>query len=243
MCLINLISSRVRQFELRHRHRTPAVDHRWRQFERGGYGAAGTYRRPHELPDARAHPAQAANTTGQPSQRLGTDVGEATEVLNALTDFGGLPEADRKPHHTRQSTPLCENLLGFLNLVLRPGEAELHFSGSARDDNFDRGQTAPLHTQVKLFMGFVKPVVLETVHGSASAARQLKAMTNIGEGLQPSGGSADADDGKGDSRLPVRRLVRDRESRVLPDAAPRGLEWQERASERSLRDASSDMLH
>ena len=79
----------------------------------------------------------------------------------------------------RQSIPLCENLVGFLNLVFRPGKAKLHFSGSARDDNFDRGQTAPLHTQVKLFMGFVKPVVLKTVHGSASAARQLKAMTNI----------------------------------------------------------------
>ena len=100
-------------------------------------------------------------------------------MLKAVTDSGGLPDTDRKHPHTRPSTPLCENLLGFFNLFPRPGEAKLHFPGSARDDNFDRGQTASLHTQVKLFMGFVKTVVLETVHGSASVAGQLKAMTNI----------------------------------------------------------------
>ena len=76
-------------------------------------------------------------------------------------------------------TPIGKNPLGFFNLVLGPGEAELHFAGAAGDDDFDRGQTAALHSQVELFMSFMRSMALEAVHGSASAARHPKAMTNV----------------------------------------------------------------
>jgi hypothetical protein len=76
------------------------------------------------------------------------------------------------------SVPIGEDLLGFLHFILGTGKVELHFPGSASDDHFDRRQTAPLHPQVELFVGFVNSVALETVHGSASAPQLPNAMTN-----------------------------------------------------------------
>ena len=81
--------------------------------------------------------------------------------------------------HETASTPIGENLLGFLDLVLGPGEVELHFARPSRDNDFDRGQTAALHSQVELFIGFVYSMALEAIHGSASAARHPKAKTNV----------------------------------------------------------------
>ena len=77
------------------------------------------------------------------------------------------------------SIPIGENPFGFLNLILGPGKAELHFASPTRDDHFDRGQTASLHSHVELFMGFMNPVALEAVHDTASVARHPKAMTNV----------------------------------------------------------------
>src|SRR5579859_6588232 len=88
--------------DFRHRHRTQATDHKWRQHERGGYGAAGTHRRPHDLRDARVHSTQAPHTTGQPSQRLGADVAPATEVINAGNDSDRPTTRTGSPGQKRQ---------------------------------------------------------------------------------------------------------------------------------------------
>src|SRR3974390_1561939 len=92
----------------------------------------------------------------------------------SLVSFGGngtlLALVARRTETGETSIPIGENSLGFLPLVFGAGKAELHFPGSASDDHFDRGQTAPLHPQVELFVGFVNSVALETVHGSASDA-------------------------------------------------------------------------
>ena len=61
--------------------------------------------------------------------------------------------------------PVSEDLFRLLHFLIRAGEVESEFSGSASNVNLNGRQTAPLHSQVELFMRFVNPVMLETSHG------------------------------------------------------------------------------
>ena len=69
-----------------------------------------------------------------------------------------------------ESGPVGQDLFGFFYFILRTGKIESQFPGSARDDYFDGGQTAALHSQVELFVSFMGSVALETCHGSGSTS-------------------------------------------------------------------------
>jgi hypothetical protein len=61
------------------------------------------------------------------------------------------------------SVPVGENLLSFLYLLIQTSKVKLHFPGSS--GYLDGRQTAPLHSQTELFVSFLNPVLLETIHG------------------------------------------------------------------------------
>jgi hypothetical protein len=63
--------------------------------------------------------------------------------------------------------PVGEDFFSFLDFFFLTGEGKADFSGPAGDEDFDGGQTIPLHAQVELFMGLLDTVVLETMHGLA----------------------------------------------------------------------------
>jgi len=65
----------------------------------------------------------------------------------------------------RELVPVGQDLFGLFHFSLGAGEIESQFSCSPSDLNFDGGEAGPLHAQQELFMGFLDPVVLETVHG------------------------------------------------------------------------------
>jgi hypothetical protein len=68
-----------------------------------------------------------------------------------------------------RSIPVCEDLLGFCDLVCGTRKIDLYFSGPAGDLNLYRSQFASLHPQVELFLNLFNPVVLKAIHGSGSA--------------------------------------------------------------------------
>jgi hypothetical protein len=61
--------------------------------------------------------------------------------------------------------PIGEDLLGFLYLLIQTGKVKFHLPGSAGDENVNGQQTAPLHSQMELFVSLVNSVVLEAIHG------------------------------------------------------------------------------
>jgi hypothetical protein len=75
-----------------------------------------------------------------------------------------------------QLVPIGEDLFGLFYFVFRAREVKFQFPGSARNVNLDGGQTAPMHSQVELFVSLVYSVVLKTDHDSASTGDRLKAM-------------------------------------------------------------------
>jgi hypothetical protein len=77
----------------------------------------------------------------------------------------------------RESIPVRQDVLGFLNLLRRTGKIEPHFSGSASDFNLDGFQAAVLHSQAELFLNFFDPVLLEAIrHDEASPGGGHKAI-------------------------------------------------------------------
>ena len=67
-------------------------------------------------------------------------------------------------HRDLQLVPVREDLLCPPDLHLRTGKIKSQFTGSAGDLNLDGGQTAPLHSQVKLLISFFDPVALKAAH-------------------------------------------------------------------------------
>ncbi len=61
--------------------------------------------------------------------------------------------------------PVSQDLFRLFDLFLQASEVKFEFSGSACDVNLDGGQSAPLHSQVELFVRFAYSVTLKTCHG------------------------------------------------------------------------------
>jgi hypothetical protein len=75
------------------------------------------------------------------------------------------------------SVPVGEDLFGLLYFLFQAGKLKPYLSSSSGDQNLNGRQTAPLHSQMELFVSFVNSVVLETIHGSASTRSRQKAMS------------------------------------------------------------------
>ena len=88
------------------------------------------------------------------------------------SSFDSLPRRDAKLR------PVREDLLGLFHFFIRTGKIEPKLSGSSSDFNLNGCQAVSLHSKVELLVSFFDPVVLETIHDSASTGSPEKAITN-----------------------------------------------------------------
>ena len=80
----------------------------------------------------------------------------------------------------RKLTPIREDFLGLRDVLRRAGEADFVFATAARNLHLDGVQPAVLHPQAELLFDFRDSVILEAVHGSASAPAGHIAMAIAG---------------------------------------------------------------